>query len=64
MQEHGSGPSVLPLPTQLRHEDVARIFGVTQPQELRELLQKCPRHYIRVSPPRSICHLQCRKTYL
>jgi hypothetical protein len=47
MLEDGSG--ALPLPTQLTPEMVGRIFGFTQPKELRELLQKCPRHYIRVT---------------
>lgn len=29
-------------------EDVRKIFGFTQPEDLSELLKKCPRHYIRV----------------
>lgn len=43
------------LPRQLTREEIQRIFGFTAPQDLNELLRKCPRHYIRVS---SIASLQ------
>lgn len=43
-----SAPAELAKP--LTVEDVRRIFGFTKPEDLSELLKKCPRHYIRVRP--------------